>query len=86
MDFVHSYFFVIVRESCVTGFRKALYPPLDNTYKDPTQNISSEDENSVSEKFFLKIPGYGDVNVQDVNEWLMVDEPEFNRNFSVCAL
>ncbi len=32
--------------------RKARYPLLNVTYEDPTQNISSEDENSSLEKFF----------------------------------
>ncbi len=45
-----------------------------------TQNISSEDKNSVLEKFVKKIPGFPDVNAQDVDEWLIADDPEFNTN------
>ncbi len=42
-------------------------------------NIGSIDTNSLLEKFF-KIPGLGDVNVQDVDEWFLTDDPEFNMN------
>ncbi len=30
--------------------------------------------------YFLKILACGDVNVQDVEEWLIADDPEFNMN------
>ncbi len=48
--------------------------------EDPTQNIYSENKNSLLEKFFLKISGCGKVNAQNVDERLMTDDPEFNMN------
>ncbi len=40
----------------------------------PTQNIGSEDENTSLEKYFLKNTRCCDVNVQDVDDWLIVDD------------
>ncbi len=39
--------------------------------EDLTQNVSFKNENSLLEKLFFKIPRCGDVNVQDVDEWLI---------------
>ncbi len=55
--------------------------PLDITHEDgPTQNVDSEGKYSFLEKFFQKISEGGDVNVQNVDEWLSADNPEFNTN------
>ncbi len=77
--------------SCYSLEKHSRYPLLVIMYEvDPTLNTGFEDKNSALEKLFFKIPGCGDVNVQDVDKWLITDDPEFNRImtelFNLCFM